>query len=114
MNLSLMGELNHIHPMVLASTQWPSVSMCPITSPLNARWPIAKDPMLSLLEHIHHTVTQDMILLPVLSQKHVVYRISCNGCQGAHYGETGQGLAERIVEHKADLRHHRTSSLIHD
>ncbi|XP_045106849.1 uncharacterized protein LOC123501873 [Portunus trituberculatus] len=44
----------------------------------------------------------------------VVYQIPCNGSDSSYYGETGRGLATRIKEHQADLRHHRPSSALVD
>ena len=40
----------------------------------------------------------------------VVYRIPCGKCHRVYYGETGRGMETRIREHKADLRHHRSSN----
>ena len=42
----------------------------------------------------------------------VVYRIPCSGCQRSYFGETARGLATRLKEHKADVRHHRLSSAL--
>ena len=40
----------------------------------------------------------------------VVYKIPCGGCNGAYFGESGRGIEQRIKEHKADLRYHRTTN----
>ena len=42
----------------------------------------------------------------------VVYRIPCSGCDSAYYGESYRGLANRIKEHRADVRHHRITNAI--
>ena len=42
----------------------------------------------------------------------VVYEIPCGTCNKKYYGESGRGLATRLKEHKADLRHHRTSNAL--
>ncbi|XP_069977506.1 uncharacterized protein [Penaeus vannamei] len=39
-----------------------------------------------------------------------VYRIPCSSCDKAYFGETGRGFNTRIYEHRADVRHHRTSN----
>ena len=44
------------------------------------------------------------------SKTSVVYKIPCNGCDSAYYGETSRGLPNRVREHKADIRHHRDSN----
>ena len=40
----------------------------------------------------------------------VVYKIPCGGCNRAYFGESGRGIEQRIKEHKADLRYHRTTN----
>ena len=45
-----------------------------------------------------------------LNNLSVVYKIPCNACVCSYIGETGRGLEKRIVEHKSDLRAHRTSN----
>ena len=40
----------------------------------------------------------------------MVYKIPCGGCNRAYFGETGRGIEQRIKEHKADLRYHRTTN----
>ena len=40
----------------------------------------------------------------------VVYKVPCSGCSKAYYGETYRGVKKRTDEHKADIRHHRTTS----
>ena len=42
----------------------------------------------------------------------VVYSIPCNGCNSTYYGETGRGAEKRFIEHKNDLRAHRTSNAL--
>ncbi|XP_069987719.1 uncharacterized protein [Penaeus vannamei] len=39
-----------------------------------------------------------------------IYRIPYSGCDEAYFGETGHGFNTRINEHRADVRHHRTSN----
>ena len=46
------------------------------------------------------------------NENSIVYRIPCNGCDKAYYGETHRGLNKRVKEHKADVRHHRPSSAL--
>ena len=42
----------------------------------------------------------------------VVYKIPCNSCDSAYYGETYRGMEKRVREHKADVRYHRTTSAL--
>ena len=42
----------------------------------------------------------------------VVYNIPCSGCQYKYIGETSRGLTTRILEHRSDVRFHRTSNAI--
>ena len=42
----------------------------------------------------------------------VVYKIPCGTCNKMYYGESGRGLPTRLKEHKADLRHNRTSNAL--
>ena len=47
-----------------------------------------------------------------INQRSIVYSIPCNGCEKNYYGETGRGLNQRLREHKADLRFHRTNNAL--
>lgn len=40
----------------------------------------------------------------------IVYKIPCSGCNLAYYGETKKTLKDRMNQHRADVRHHRTSN----
>ena len=40
----------------------------------------------------------------------VVYKVPCGGCSRSYFGETYRGVQKRMSEHKADIRHHRTTS----
>lgn len=45
-----------------------------------------------------------------VNKNSVIYKIPCGGCQKVYIGETGRGISQRTAEHKADIRHHRTSN----
>ncbi|XP_069998530.1 uncharacterized protein [Penaeus vannamei] len=49
---------------------------------------------------------------PVNNPNSAAYRISCTSCNKAYFDETGRGFNTRINEHRADVRHHRTSNAI--
>ena len=42
----------------------------------------------------------------------VVYKIPCGTCNNPYFGEAGRGLQTRLKEHRADVRHHRTSNAL--
>ena len=42
----------------------------------------------------------------------VVYEIPCSSCNKSYIGESGKGYSTRLKQHKADVRHHRTSNAI--
>ena len=42
----------------------------------------------------------------------VIYQIPCGTCKKPYFGESGRGLPTRLKEHKADMRHHRTSNAL--
>ena len=44
------------------------------------------------------------------NENSVVYKVLCARCPRAYYGETGRGLHTRLREHRADLRHRRSST----
>ena len=46
------------------------------------------------------------------NEESVVYEIPCRGCERSYIGETGRGLATRLKEHRADIKHHRLSSAL--
>ena len=41
-----------------------------------------------------------------------VYKIPCNTCSQAYYGETGRGIATRLGEHEAYVRHNNHSKAV--
>lgn len=47
-----------------------------------------------------------------LMEKSIIYKIPCSGCDKSYIGETGRGLKQRIRDHRADVRHHRTSNAL--
>lgn len=49
---------------------------------------------------------------PISNSDSVVYKIPCGTCNKAYFGESGRGLPTRLKEHKADMRHHRTSNAL--
>lgn len=49
---------------------------------------------------------------PAVSPNSAVYRIPCSRCDEASFGETVRGFGTRVSEHRADVRHHRTSSAL--
>ena len=40
----------------------------------------------------------------------IIYKIPCNTCPSAYYGETHLGLDKRLKDHKNDMRNHRISN----
>ena len=46
------------------------------------------------------------------NENSVVYKIPCNSCDSAYYGETYRGLEKKVREHRADVRYHRPTSAI--
>ena len=51
---------------------------------------------------------------PNRSERSIIYKIPCCTCDLAYYGESSRGLDNRLKEHKADVRHHRTTNaLVH-
>ncbi|XP_076044811.1 uncharacterized protein LOC143027410 [Oratosquilla oratoria] len=47
------------------------------------------------------------------SDKSIVYKIACNGCDSAYFGEKYRGVTNRLKKHKADIRHNcKTNALV--
>ena len=44
------------------------------------------------------------------NENSIVYKIPCNTCHVAYYGETARGVHKRLTEHKNDLKTHRLSN----
>ena len=47
-----------------------------------------------------------------INETSIVYKIPCNGCDSAYYGESHRGLEKRIKEHRADVRYHRLTNAL--
>ena len=49
-----------------------------------------------------------------INENSIIYKIPCNNCDRAYYGESHRGLDKRLKEHRADVRYHRlTNALVH-
>jgi len=68
---------------------------------------ILKNPRIRLsfysLNKIHH-IKAHKDILPIQSQKNVVYKLSCKDCDATYVGQTSRQLKTRMAEHSNHIR----------
>ena len=61
----------------------------------------------------HSSLRQELVHpkdpVPTLQKANVVYRIPCTSCSSVYVGQTSRTLEARLKEHKAAVKHARTS-----
>ena len=61
---------------------------------------------------VKHLVKNKQRIKTHKNKNSAVYKIPCGACNKSYIGETFRGTKTRVEEHKADLRHHRTTNAI--